>query len=65
MASIDDLTVLSTEGAGALPKTVVNTMAQTTEMLKSATGIDIAQLLPQTTDSAATPEALEEPTSDK
>lgn len=45
MANIDNLTVLSTEGAGALPKTITSTLAQTTEMVKATTGIDMADFL--------------------
>ena len=35
IASIDQLTVLSTDGAGALPKQVVENVAQTLQMLKT------------------------------
>jgi flotillin len=38
MSAIDNLTVLSTDGAGALPKQVVENVAQTMQMLKTATG---------------------------
>lgn len=45
MAAIDKLTVLSTDGAGALPKQVTTNMAQVMELLKGTTGIDIENLL--------------------
>ena len=34
MAAIDKLTVVSTDGAGALPKQVTNNLVQTMELLK-------------------------------
>ncbi len=45
MASIDQLTVLSTEGASALPRQVTEGMTQTLAMLKSTTGVDLQSLL--------------------
>lgn len=45
MASIDKLTVVSADGAGALPKQVTNNMVQTMELLKNTTGVDLEQLL--------------------
>ena len=45
MASIDNLTVLSTEGAAALPKQVNDNVVQTVEMIKNTTGIDLLKLL--------------------
>jgi len=45
MSAIDNLTVLSTDGAGALPRQVVDNVAQTMQMLKTATGVDLQTLL--------------------
>jgi flotillin len=45
MAAIDQLTVISTDGAGALPKQVTANLAQTLAMLKSATGIDVESMV--------------------
>jgi flotillin len=45
MGSIDQLTVLSTEGAGALPKQVTDNLTQTMAMLKNTTGIDIQSIV--------------------
>lgn len=45
MAAIDKLTVISTDGAGQLPRTVADNVAQGVELLSSATGVDLAALL--------------------
>ncbi len=45
MASIDKLTVVSTDGAGALPQQVTNNLVQTMEMLRNTTGFDLQQLV--------------------
>jgi flotillin len=45
MGSIDNLTVVSTDGAGALPKQVTGTYLQTAEMIKATTGVDLSTLL--------------------
>jgi flotillin len=45
MAGIDNLTVVSTDGAGALPKQVTSNLVQTLELLKTTTGVDIAGLV--------------------
>ncbi|MEC4015325.1 flotillin family protein [Streptomyces sp. H27-D2] len=45
LSAIDKLTVISTDGAGQLPRTVANNVAQGVELLSSTTGIDVAQLL--------------------
>ncbi len=44
MASIDKLTVVSTDGAGALPKQVNDNVVQTVEMIKNTTGIDLMNI---------------------
>lgn len=45
IAAIDQLTVLSTEGAGALPRQVTDNVAQTLQMLKTSTGLDLDALI--------------------
>ncbi len=45
MASIDKLTVVSTDGAAALPKQVTENLVQTMELLKNTTGIDMQALV--------------------
>lgn len=45
MAGIDKLTVISTDGAGAVPKQVTNNVMQTMELLKTTTGIDLSKLI--------------------
>ncbi len=53
MSNIDTLTVISTDGAGELPKQVTNNIFQTMELLKSTTGVDLQQLLKGFTDTSA------------
>ncbi|MFN0283786.1 MAG: flotillin family protein [Kineosporiaceae bacterium] len=45
MAAIDSLTVLSTDGAAALPKQVADNLTQTLAMLKSTTGLDLGSIV--------------------
>jgi len=45
IAAIDQLTVLSTDGAGALPKQVTDNVTQTLQMLKTSTGLDLESLI--------------------
>jgi flotillin len=45
IAAIDQLTVVSTDGAGALPKQVTDNMVQTLQMLKTSTGLDLEALI--------------------
>lgn len=47
LSSIDKLTVVSTDGASALPKTVNDNMLQTVELVKNTTGIDLLDVLKQ------------------
>ena len=47
IGAIDQLTVVSTDGAGALPKQVNDNVVQTLSMLKTSTGIDLEALLKQ------------------
>jgi flotillin len=53
MSAIDNLTVISTDGAGALPRQVVDNIAQTLQMLKTATGVDLQALLHTAVDKGA------------
>ncbi len=55
MSSIDKLTVISTDGAGALPKQVTNNLVQTMEMLKSTTGLDLESLVAKYAGAPASP----------
>ncbi len=45
MAAIDKLTVISTDGAGELPKQVTGNVVQTLELLKNTTGVDLQALI--------------------
>ena len=67
MASIDTLTVVSTDGASALPKAVAGNFLQLQELIKSTTGLDLTQIVHQLTDSSTvvvpTPTANGTPTS--
>ncbi|MFC6150239.1 MULTISPECIES: flotillin family protein [Mumia] len=53
IAAIDQLTVISTEGAGALPKQVNDNVVQTLQMLKTSTGLDLEALLHRSVEKAA------------
>lgn len=52
LSAIDKLTVISTDGAGRLPRAVADNVAQGVELLNSTTGIDLAALLKGVTSSA-------------
>lgn len=52
MAGIDKLTVVSTDGAGAVPKQVTNNVVQTMELIKNTTGVDLSKLLEKYSDEA-------------
>jgi flotillin len=52
IAAIDQLTVISTDGAGALPKQVTDNVVQTLSMLKTTTGLDLEALIKRTVDGA-------------
>ncbi|MFF9724666.1 flotillin family protein [Streptomyces gardneri] len=45
LSAIDKLTVISTDGASQLTRTVTDNVAQGMELLSSTTGVDLAQLL--------------------
>ena len=50
LAAIDKLTVISTDGAGEVPKQVTNNVVQTLELLKNTTGVDLQTLVSRYTD---------------
>lgn len=52
MGNIDKLTVVSTDGASALPRTVNDNVLQTVEMVKNTTGIDLLEMLGKRTAAA-------------
>lgn len=56
MAAIDNLTIVSTDGAGALPKQVTSTVTETNAMMKAATGIDLTSFLGEVMNKYAKPE---------
>jgi flotillin len=45
IASIDTLTVVSTDGASAMTKTVGQVLGEGTEVVKSLTGLDVSSIL--------------------
>ncbi|MFF6790859.1 SPFH domain-containing protein [Streptomyces filamentosus] len=55
LAAVDKLTVVSTDGAGRLTRTVTDNVAQGMELLSSTTGVDLASLLQGLTAKAAVP----------
>ncbi len=59
MSSIDKLTVISTDGAGQVPKQVTNNIVQTMELLKNATGVDLENLIQGYAARGASPDPAE------
>lgn len=53
MANIDQLTVVSTDGAGALPRQVNDNVVQTLNLLKTSTGLDLEALIKKSVGKAA------------
>ncbi len=45
LSAIDKMTVISTDGASQLSRTVADNVAQGVELLRSTTGVDLAELL--------------------
>src|SRR5690606_4783871 len=45
ISAIDQLTVISTDGAGAMPKQVTDNVVQTLQMLKTSTGLDLQEMI--------------------
>ena len=56
MASIDKLTVVSTDGAAQLPKQVTDNVVQTLELLRNTTGVDLESLVKKYAVGAGEPE---------
>ena len=54
ISAIDQLTVISTDGAGALPRQVTDNMVQTMSMLKASTGLDLENLIQRAVKGAVT-----------
>ncbi|WP_182378535.1 flotillin family protein [Nocardioides sp. WS12] len=54
IAAIDNLTILSSDGAGALPRQVTDNVTQTLAMLKTTTGLDLESLIHRSVERAAT-----------
>ncbi|MFE7312253.1 flotillin family protein [Streptomyces sp. NPDC057555] len=52
LAAVDKMTVISTDGAGQLPRTVANNVAQGVELLNSVSGVDLAGMLKRVTGGA-------------
>lgn len=45
LSAVDKMTVISTDGAGRIPRAVADNVAQGLELLGSTTGVDLAELL--------------------
>ncbi|MET7644951.1 SPFH domain-containing protein [Streptomyces sp. NPDC005426] len=56
LSAIDKMTVISTDGASRLSRTVTDNVAQGMELLSSTTGVDLAALLKNITGPAPEPE---------
>jgi flotillin len=54
ISAIDQLTVISTEGAGAIPRQVTDNVVQTLSMLKASTGLDLEGLIQRAVQGAVT-----------
>lgn len=53
LSAIDKMTVISTDGAGRIPRAVADNVAQGLELLGSTTGVDLTRLLKDVTGRAA------------
>lgn len=62
MAAIDQLTVISTDGAADLTKKAATVMAELPAVIKQLTGVDVADLLSSYAGGITKPAALEAPT---
>lgn len=52
LSAVDKMTVISTDGAGRIPRAVADNVAQGLELLGSTTGVDLTQLLKGVTERA-------------
>ncbi len=59
ISAIDQLTIVSTDGAGALPKQVTSNVVETLNMLKTSTGLDLEALIAKSVGQAAEGVGLE------
>jgi flotillin len=57
MAGIDNLTIVSTDGASAVSRTVTDNFAQLQEMVKATTGVDLAAIISRLQTAAPTAES--------
>ncbi|MEW2574558.1 SPFH domain-containing protein [Streptomyces sp. NPDC047070] len=57
LSAIDKMTVISTDGASQLSRTVADNVAQGVELLGSTTGVDLPELLRRVTGAASAPAA--------
>ncbi|MFJ9528712.1 flotillin family protein [Streptomyces sp. SID5594] len=55
LSAIDKMTVISTDGASQLARTVTDNVSQGMELLSSTTGVDVAQLLQNLKNRTSTP----------
>ncbi|WJZ01419.1 flotillin family protein [Corynebacterium freiburgense] len=60
MSNIEKLTVVSTDGAGAIPRQVTDNLLQTLQMVKDTTGYDISKILERSPESSHKSEAVTE-----
>ncbi|MFD3923924.1 flotillin family protein [Streptomyces sp. NPDC058595] len=58
LSAVDKLTVISTDGASRLSRTVTDNVAQGMELLSSTTGVDLAELLKGLTQRASSAEPV-------
>ncbi|MER6999986.1 SPFH domain-containing protein [Streptomyces sp. NPDC000410] len=61
LSAVDKMTVISTDGANQLSRTVANNVAQGMELLSSTTGVDLASLLQGITRKKPAPETAPAP----
>ncbi|MEU9191607.1 flotillin family protein [Streptomyces hundungensis] len=61
LSAIDKMTVISTDGASQLSRTVADNVAQGVELLHSTTGVDLAELLKNITGRGGAPKPATEP----
>ncbi|MFI8355748.1 flotillin family protein [Streptomyces cyaneofuscatus] len=65
LSAIDKMTVISTDGASQLARTVTDNVSQGMELLSSTTGVDVAQLLQNLKSRTSTPTDTSSPTPEK
>ena len=61
LAAVDKMTIISTDGASQLTRTVTDNVAQGMELLSSATGVDLTSLLHGITQKKSAPETAPAP----